>query len=99
MLLSSQHLNEIVVSLKKRSKSAGSERRRVPRVEVRARISLGLLVEGRAGKRFSALVRDISAEGMGLLSALPLQKGQKFVALIPRNDTETIHIVCDVLHC
>jgi len=100
MLISAQQFAEIVNYLRnKASVSLGSEKRRTTRMELRAKVICTPINDGMPGQRFSVLTRDLSMEGIGLLTAIPIKQGQQFIAMLPRNDAETVFILCDVMHC
>ena len=50
------------------------------------------------GDRVSVLTRDISLEGIGLLAAVPIAKGEQFIALFPRSETETVFVLCETMY-
>ena len=100
MVLTAQQYAEIVNYLRNRlGPGAGSEKRRTTRMELRSRIICTPITDGMPGQRFSVLTRDISMDGIGLLTAIPIKQGQQFIAMLPRNDAETVFVLCDVMHC
>ena len=74
MQLAAQHLAEIVETVKKmEAADAGSEKRRFARFAVVARIEV---MQGASKRVYTALTRDLSLEGVGLLQATPMTKGE-----------------------
>ncbi len=54
---------------------------------------------GEAGEPRAALARDISMEGIGVLTSLSPRKGTKLVLSLPRSKTITSLIMCNVVFC
>jgi len=101
MVLSGQQFAEIVSYLRTKSAAApaGSDKRRTSRMELKSRIVITPIRDGAACPQASVLTRDISLEGVGLLTAVPLTKGQQFIALLPKSDRVTIFVLCEVMFC
>jgi hypothetical protein len=100
MVLSTQHFAEVVNYLRARAGlSLGSEKRRTTRMELRAKIVVAPVVDGQCPQRINVLTRDISIEGIGLLTAVAIKDNQSFVAFLPRSDTTTVFVLSRVLHC
>src|SRR5829696_1591833 len=75
-----------------------SDRRRYPRVGVRARMNIVPLNDRRQPTTaFSVSVRDVSAGGFGLLVAHQLEAGQLFIARLDRRGEGTLSILCEVV--
>lgn len=100
MVLSTQHFAEVVNYLRSRAGlSLGSEKRRTTRMELRAKIVIAPVVDGHCPQRINVLTRDISIEGIGLLTAIAIKDNESFVAFLPRSDTSTVFVQTRVLHC
>jgi c-di-GMP-binding flagellar brake protein YcgR len=101
MVLNGQQFSEVVSYLRDKvaASMAGSEKRRTSRMDLKSRIIIVPVHKGPAAERISVLTRDISLEGVGLLAAVPIAKGQQFIAFLPRNETETLFVLCEVMHC
>jgi hypothetical protein len=96
MQLAAQHLAEIVETVKKlEAANNGSDKRRFPRFNVIARVE----VMHTASKRvYTALTRDLSLEGVGLLQSTPLNKGDEFSISLPRGKGQFVVARCTVAH-
>ena len=82
MQLAAQHLAEIVETVKKmEAANNGSDKRRFPRFNVIARVEV---MHGASKRVYTALTRDLSLEGVGLLQSNPLNKGDEFSISLPR---------------
>jgi c-di-GMP-binding flagellar brake protein YcgR len=79
-------------------KSGAGEKRRAARMTVTAKFNIHIVVNGVLGKSFSALTRDISLTGMGVLQAIALQQNQSIVVALPRS-AEPLYVVSTVMHC
>src|SRR5215469_6015612 len=100
MVLSSQQFAEVVNYLRSRAGlSLGSEKRRTTRMELRAKIVVAPVIDGRCPRRVNVLTRDISIEGIGLLTAVAIKDNHQFVAFLPRSDSTTVFVLTRVLHC
>lgn len=101
MKLSVQDFAEIVGTLRGESSSVGAhEKRRAVRMEVNAKLVVGLLNDKAIGQKYSVLTRDISLAGIGLLQSIALQQGQEFVLSLPRSTHKPpLFFVAVVLHC
>ena len=99
MALTTQHFSDILQFLRVRENAQrAAEQRRSTRMDVKARIIVIPVDNSAPGQQVSMLTRDVSLDGIGLLSAVPLKKGQQFIALLPRNDNETVFVMSEVLH-
>jgi hypothetical protein len=99
MSLTAQHYGEVVSYFRSRAGSAGREKRRASRVAVSGKIDVAVLTKGAAARKFSVCARDLSTNGIGILSSVALEKGQPFVAILPRGKSEFVHLMCEVTHC
>lgn len=98
MQLPVQLYSEVVTELKLLGNSAGSEKRRSARIEVKANVQLGTLRGVSVAAIFSVLTRDISQTGIGLLLAQPLAQGEKFLLELPRSKHGRVLIVTQAMH-
>jgi hypothetical protein len=96
MQLAAQHLAEIVETVKKlEAASNGSDKRRTARFCVIARVE----VMHTASKRvYTALTRDLSLEGLGLLQSWEMAKGDSFSVSLPRGKGQFVVAQCVVQH-
>src|SRR5262245_42327725 len=78
--------------------SGASEKRRAARMTVTAKLNIHIAINGQLGKTFSALTRDISLTGMGLLQAVALQANQHIIVALPRAHGP-LFVVAIVMHC
>jgi hypothetical protein len=79
-------------------KAAGAEKRSAARMTVNAKINLHLIDNDRVVRSFSALTRDISITGMGVLQSVALSSGQNVVVALPRPQSP-LFVICSVMHC
>lgn len=99
MVLSAQQFAEVINHLRARAGlSLGSEKRRATRMELKSTIVIAPIVNGSCTGRVNVMTRDISIEGVGLLTAVPLAEEQQFIALLPRSDTQTIVVLTRIMH-
>ena len=100
MKLTPQHLAEVVNALQSSAASGkGSEKRRAARMEVQGNVVIApLSKDGTVGKSFTAITRDISFVGVGLLQSKPLEQGQKVVLRLPRGTKPALFMLCNVMH-
>jgi hypothetical protein len=97
--LSAQEFAEIVNCLRARAPaSSTSEMRRSTRMDVSAKVDIFPLNE-RAEEQRSALARDISMEGIGLLTTVSPQVGTKLIVILSRDKAATSLILCNVMFC
>jgi hypothetical protein len=98
--LTPQHLAEVVNALQSSAASGkGSEKRRAARMEVQGNVVIApLSKDGTVGKSFTAITRDISFVGVGLLQSKPLEQGQRVVVRLPRGTKSALFMLCNVMH-
>src|SRR5437868_3391845 len=77
---------------------AASEKRRAARMTVTAKVSVFLMDGNRVLRSFSALTRDISLTGVGLLQATPMSANQQVVIALPRAHSP-LFVNSLALHC
>ena len=75
----------------------GSQRRREPRLGVRAQVTLIPLTERQAGGPIDVPVRDLSAGGIGFLHTGPITLDDQFVVLLPAG-RESAAVLCEVAY-
>jgi hypothetical protein len=100
MQLSAEQFERILSALRSDSPAGGAkDKRRRPRVGLRASITV---IEGGSpgkGTRITATIRDISREGIGIQRSSALKAGQRFLVQLPRDDGGPQSILCTVRHC
>ena len=100
MVLTAQQFSEVLQFLRGREAAMkGAEKRRATRMDVKARIIIAPVSNTGCGERVGMLTRDISLDGMGLLTALPILRGQIFLALLPKSENETLFVLTEVIYC
>jgi hypothetical protein len=98
MQLSAQDYAEIVATLQA-AEADSSDKRRFTRMQVRGRIVVTPITpEGQAGASYTALTRDISFQGAGLMQTIPVQLGQNILAYFPRRGRPGLCMLCKVVH-
>ena len=96
MQLAAQHLAEIVETVKKlEAASNGSDKRRLPRFMVIARVEV---MHTQSKRVYTALTRDLSLEGVGLLQTFSMAKGDEFSVSLPRGKGQFVVAQCTVQH-
>ena len=99
MVLSTQQFASVINFLRANAGvSRGSEKRRATRMGLECKIKIAPVTDGRTGAPVTVLTRDLSMEGMGIMTAVALKQGQQFVALLPVSDSETLCVLTEVLH-
>lgn len=95
-----QHLAEVVNALQASpANSRGAEKRRAARMEVQGNIMIApLATDGTLGKPFTAITRDISFVGVGVLQSKLLAEGQQIVVRLPRGAKPALFMLCVVMH-
>jgi hypothetical protein len=114
MSFTAEQFNQIVESLRSDSLGKRSyEKRTAPRVGVRTKLEIvplpglppGVPVPPRlppaaaSGPVENVWVRDISADGIGILHASPMDAGARFVAHFLRGQRAPLSVVYAVTHC
>jgi len=96
MQLAAQHLAEIVETVKKlEAASNGSDKRRTARFSVIARVEV---MHTPSRRVYTALTRDLSLEGIGLLQSWEMAKGDSFAVSLPRGKGLFVVAQCTVQH-
>jgi c-di-GMP-binding flagellar brake protein YcgR len=98
--LTPQHLAEVVNALQSSpANGKGSEKRRAARMEVQGNVVIAPVAkDGTLGKSFTAITRDISFVGIGLLQSKLLEQGQRIVVRLPRGVKPALFMLCIVMH-
>jgi hypothetical protein len=95
--LSAEAFDSIVTSLKSDNGSRLNEQRGGPRVGVRGRVEVReILPGGRLAPGVFVWVRDVSADGIGILHAGSMRPGNRFVARLPRGNDDTLELTYEV---
>jgi hypothetical protein len=95
MQLTAEKLSDLVSSLRT-NVARGMEKRKDPRVGLRARVQL--LLVGRH-EPVDVWVRDVGVAGIGLLSPIQLQAGTGFSLSFWDEDGNATFVKCGVCHC
>ena len=98
MQLSSQRLSDVLSALRTAGESAGYEKRRFTRMEVQATITIGTVTDKYISRRYSALTRDISGGGVGVLQYLHLERSQQLIVCL-QCAKEELFIVSNIAFC
>jgi hypothetical protein len=95
--LSAEAFDAIVSSLKSDNGSRLHEQRGAPRVGVRGRVEVcEILPSGRLAPGVFVWVRDLSADGIGILHAGSMKPGTRFVARLPRGNAQSMELTYEV---
>ena len=97
MQISTQDYAEIIATLQA-AESDGHDKRRFPRMAVRGRIVITPLADGKAGTSYTALTRDLSFLGVGIMQTIPATAGQSIIVYLPRRNKPVLCILCEVRH-
>lgn len=99
MKLALRDFADVIQALKGPAENlSASEKRRAARMTVNAKVNVHLLDNNKLAKSFSALTRDISLTGVGLLQAVALSSTQNVVLALPRKNGP-LFVICTVMHC
>ncbi|MGA2585079.1 MAG: PilZ domain-containing protein [Tepidisphaeraceae bacterium] len=100
MTIPPQYFAEIISTLQRGPSSAkGQELRRTSRMQVWAQIPIGVIKDRGLGQRSVSLARDISMEGIGLLSTISLPAGGQILVCLPRNDSKSLVLIAEAVFC
>ena len=77
---------------------AGSEKRRSARMDIHTTIVVTPLQGATPGKPFTALTRDVSAVGIGLLQATSCALNEQLIVHLPRGRKPPLVVLCNVMH-
>jgi hypothetical protein len=91
--LTAEMYEEIVACLRSDETKRGSEKRKRPRVGLRSSVEVHPCpARGRMQAGIVVWVRDVSAEGLGLVSPVSLAVGLEFVVEFARFDSEQLRV-------
>lgn len=90
---------DVIAALKgPEGKSSGSEKRNAARMHVTAKVNVHLMDDEQMGRSFSALTRDVSLTGCGLIQAVALSSAQKVIVELPREHAP-LFVISLAMHC
>ncbi len=96
--LSSQQYAGLVASLQSAAESAGSDKRQCTRMEIQAPVRLAIMADNKVTRCLIALIRDISATGVGLCQAPKFAPKETFLISLPRAKKPMV-VVCSTTFC
>src|SRR4051794_30327883 len=97
MLLTAEMYQQIVKALRSDRREV-QDRRKYPRVGLRAKITIIPLNSNRQPMQAQCVwVRDVSAGGFGLVVRQKLTPGQLFIVRLERRGEEPLSLLCDVV--
>ena len=76
----------------------GMEKRRAARMEIHTTVVIIPLQGATPGRPFTALTRDVSAVGIGLLQATSCALNEQLLVHLPRARKEPLVMLCNVMH-
>jgi hypothetical protein len=96
MQIAAQHLGEVVEAIKAlEGGGPASEKRRFSRFNVVTQVQVLTPSTGRA---YTALTRDLSMEGLGLMQSVAMARGEQITISLPRGKAGTLLAQCTVMH-
>jgi len=98
MQLSAQQLSGVLLALRAAAEPYGQEGRRFTRLDVQTAVSVATLADNRVVRPFSALTRDISAQGIGLLQCMSLEYRQQVLLCLPCHK-EMLYLLARIAFC
>jgi hypothetical protein len=101
MAISSEQLAALLTSLEALPSKGDSDPRRAPRTKLHGTATItpcgsGNLLAGADQRKIR--LADVSSRGVGILSDVPMPKGQQFLLHLPQN-AGTANLLCQVVHC
>ena len=93
MKLPPQLFAEILSALRKNDSNANAEKRRTTRMAIWAKVDVFLYDGKKLGHQIAVLARDLSMEGIGVLSGVEMKREDLFVAHLPRTATHTCYLI------
>jgi hypothetical protein len=101
MKLSSVQFENVLSALGRKIESRPHERRMSPRVGLCGELKVYIIVNNILGACVEMLLRDVSAEGVGVLHKSPLPLGTQFIARFSKaSDTgDELVLACKVVAC
>ena len=97
MQLESALFEQIAAGLNGGAPQPANARRREPRVEVDARVTVIPLTDSLAAAPFQITLRDLSPGGIGFVHGERLALEEQFVALLPEGDG-SVAVLCQVAY-
>ena len=100
--LTAEVFESIVKTLRSDGSDSMSEKRSAPRVGLRTQVDIEVLPESFSGGvlgSYAAWLRDISADGIGIVTNQHLPRGAEFIAAFRREREGTMRIQYKVAHC
>jgi hypothetical protein len=76
------------------SEGNAAEKRRFTRIKVQAKVNL---TNQATARTYSAMTRDLSQSGMGVVQSVPAHKGQNILATLPRDEHHWVDVLCQVV--
>jgi len=99
LTLSLQDFADVVTALRGPFDQSNAEKRRATRMTVTAKITAHILEKGHATRSYSALARDISLTGIGLLQGVHVEQGQEVLLTLVRPHGPPLRVVAKAMHC
>ena len=96
MHLSAAVFEDILAYVRSESRG-GKESRSMPRIGLTATVDVQLLTD--SSRAIRARVRDICADGMGMIMNRPLAQSERFLVTLPRVGGPALMLVCEARHC
>jgi hypothetical protein len=97
MLLTSYQFKEMVETMRGTANKA--DRRKTARLQVQATALVTPLSDDKKDAGFTVMARDISLEGVGLISSVPLRPRQQILIHLAHEADKGVFVVCTVKHC
>jgi hypothetical protein len=97
MQLAVQHLAEVVEAIRKAEAAGnGNDKRRFARITIVTKVEI---LNPSNGRTYTALTRDLSLEGLGLIQSVPMTRGQQITVSLPRSAKHgPLAVQCTVMH-
>ncbi len=100
MKLPSREFAEVIESLRASGPpSRAAELRRSTRIEMWSKVNIFPVDGGETDEPLAGLARDISIEGIGILTSLSPRIGTKIIVFLPRGKGITYLVLCNVAFC
>jgi hypothetical protein len=99
MILPTQSFGEVLAALRRPSDNAEQEKRRATRMLVEAPVDVSFLSDSKAPRRLTALTRDVSHHGLGMLVSTELKAADRLVVHLPRQGRTAVSVLCEVKVC
>ena len=99
MQLSAEQLADFTTALRAPDrKLPHDDRRRTPRLDVRSRVIVSLLIQGERQQPQSIRLRDLSPRGVSMLHTEEFARGQQFLLTLPRESSQPVSILCTTIY-